>query len=367
MSGKAKAPAKASAPAAKKSLKIQKKEAKSRQKVNKGKSKAAAAKPTGKPEYNRPAAFPHLVPFNFSRALKTRKAVAKAFINKLLGIKVAGDLETALRSGVILAKVLNKVKENSVQFKDGDKLDFATSRANLLSFAKAAKALGVFTFRPRDLLNGDHFNAVLRTVEELRALAYKNGKLQAPKKAPRARTSFSRGVPARRVAVAARQAKKAKKGKKADAKPQAQVVNVVDAVDTQFSFKYKPHPVVLRPQPTIAREAYLSNLQTEAIPESFLLKLMSEETLHHGLVVIGFTQGLKQIIAGKEYIVSPRGSTSHKTIAFTFLEFLGYKLIPTTKRAGGHLVKADEARKTLAARLLKLFVAANKNANGIKL
>jgi len=63
-------------------------------------------------------------------------------------------------------------------------------------------------------------------------------------------------------------------------------------VATHFNFQYKPHPVANRPRPAIAREAYLDNLQTEAIPDAFLLRLMSEETLHHGLVVIGFTQGL---------------------------------------------------------------------------
>jgi hypothetical protein len=366
MSGKAKAPAKASASGPKKSLKIQKKEAKTRKNANKGKSKAAAPKADAKSQYNRPAAYPHLVPFNYSRALKNRKAHAKAFIAKLLGEKVSGDLETALKSGVVLAKILNKLKDNSVQFKDGKNLDFATSRSNLLNVAKASKALGFFTFRPRDLLHGDHFNAVLRTIDDCRSFAYKNGKLPAPKKAQRPRTSFSRGVPTRRVAVSPAKSKKAKKGKKADAKPQTQVGLAVDSVPTQYSFKYKPHPVAHRPRPAVARESYLENLQTEAIPDAFLLRLMSEETLHHGLVVIGFTQGLELIRNGKEYIIPPRGSRSHKTIAFTFLEFLGYKLIPTTKFAGGHLVKADAARKTLAGRLLTLFVTANKNANGMK-
>jgi len=283
-----------------------------------------------------------------------------------LGVKVDGSLESALRDGVLLSKVLNKLKDNAVQFKEAK--DEATAKSNLQNFTNASRALGIFTFRPADLLNGDRVHLVLRTVEGLKAHAIKNGKYKAVK-VLRAPLSVSRALASRRVPRQAKQgdAKKKNKGKKkAEAAAPKRRGKLESEGATNFVYNFKPQPVINRPKPVIVRESYLSNLQTEAIPDTFLQKLMSEETLHHGLVVIGFIHGLELIAAGKPYIIPPRGSKSHKTIAFNFLEFLGYKLIPTTKQAGGHLVEADASRVTLSKRLLTLFAPANKAALGIR-
>jgi len=352
--GVAEAPAKAPAKASSSKPKQPKAAAKAGAATHK---KKAPRVPTKGISYPRPLVF------KFTRDLKFRKRHARNFINKLLGTKLEGDLESELRSGVILAKVANKLKDNAVAFKEGN--DEATARSNLTNFVKAAKALGVSTFAPGNLIRGDYFPAVLRTLADLEKLALKSGKISAPKASyPSLRVPV--GVPTRTTTSAGPQPKAAKGKKPAGKAPATVTKTEVDLEVPKFNYNYKSYPTRHVRKPTVTRENYVNQLKVESIPESFLLKLMTEETLHHGLIVIGFKQGLELIKQGKEYIIPPRGSVAHKTVAFNFLEFLGYKLIPTTKWGGGHLVFADDSRKAVAASILKYYETANNNALEVK-
>eukprot|EP01098_Paradermamoeba_levis_P000810 TRINITY_DN1093_c0_g1_i1.p1 TRINITY_DN1093_c0_g1~~TRINITY_DN1093_c0_g1_i1.p1 ORF type:complete len:430 (+),score=197.05 TRINITY_DN1093_c0_g1_i1:47-1291(+) len=335
----------------------------------KGAAKAAGKKGAAKVkvEVRKVVLYPRPISYNFTAHLKHRKHAAKKFINQLLGSKIEGDLQVALRDGVVLAQVLNKLKEGTVPKVNEGKLTDAQRKENVVNVLKGLKALNVVGFAHRDLVDGYNFDHVLDAVSALKEHAARDGKLQVPKTPVYDAHHVPAGVRTtllRAGAPAAAKAKKEKKGgKKAKGKAPATVTKLrVHSSTGRFHFNFRPYNTKNFGANNISRERYLREIHTENLPKKFLLRLLSQDEMHHGLIVVGFQAGLEALGAGKEYIVPPQGSHAYKTVAFSFLTFLGFRLIPTTKIGGGHLVVVDAKKKPFIARLKKLWAQSTKTA-----
>jgi hypothetical protein len=277
--------------------------------------------------------------YSYGKALKTDKRRAKRLFRQLLNnpkLQIP-DFEAFIADGTVLLKALKAVDDKSVT-KINEKPNPSQRKDNIKSVVAAVKALNLPQFTYVDFVNGN-IDAVLRSLQALEAVAVKAGKFKP--------------VPPKR--------------KKAPA-PVASAIGGPLAKGHTFRGKYKFYPAVANPTraAVVPRQEYLNNIDLTKLPEQFFVRVMSAEELQNSLVSIAFKQGLQKIQKGHRYIIGQRGDSELKSGAFSFLRFLGFKLVPTVESSGGHRVVVDKNKKPFLATLLKYYETASKRYLGVR-
>ncbi|EKX46492.1 hypothetical protein GUITHDRAFT_152375 [Guillardia theta CCMP2712] len=89
--------------------------------------------------------------------------VARAWISEVTGEKLEGPLQECLKSGVVLCKLVNRIKSNSILRINTGPMPFP-QRENVNAFCEAARSMGVpdkDNFTTADLFDNRNFKQVL--------------------------------------------------------------------------------------------------------------------------------------------------------------------------------------------------------------
>jgi len=100
---------------------------------------------------------------------------AKAWVESITGESLGDDLHEALKSGVVLCKLMNKVSPGKIQKIGTSKMPFVMME-NIGNYLTAAKALGLQThdlFQTVDLYEAKNMNQVITHILAMKRISEK--------------------------------------------------------------------------------------------------------------------------------------------------------------------------------------------------